>query len=817
MFICIARTLARSPVRRLGRPVRLNLRIAYSSKTKPHPTTSKEEEPTFFEENSENNKNSIPFKDKLSSFIVNFIKQESQALASSFDNDLLYGNAIDVNTDYSIILEPQLQSEIDNALDNYNKLFILLSHNPISIPAQAYLHFLEKIDTPLDSKLRSLLLKRLLYHQQYETCWRICIDTYTSLTDIEDFIDLAAVSLRENNNSTFGLNSLLVASHSQVFNQRLHNHILDTLSFKFKIPRPDLEHKLSFYDELQTMQTLEDLALFRENNGSYMSNDVDYEVMYLRKHISLIRSDTSIKVSDCYGLLHERENLVRMPGWLSFISPSFLGSTTLNNAVGSLVSTPSISTKIVESINHILRTNKHIGLNEADVVYILNSQANIKAYNIYSLYIASNPSLPNKRIVNLLMAQVILQLHYVQIRSILFRHYQVLDDDVLVEALVRVLGESTKDFEEIIGKLFKNSTFSQSLTISTTIVDLAVNSGYSVSQIERMLLIFHGFDKSGKLLGNLLKSETLSSYSEQQHIELYSKLIMAPEISSTKTLLELNRCILRRGLIEETLISGILERVLNSTLRKDFILARARDSKRKLPQGFQRIHMLANVSERANFHNSLRALGQTYSLLGAKDMARVVDITSNYIFSRHFTFCRDKFGRDYLINNVVSEMMRFVERESRTKPKETIFKVRDLLTELKSDSKVIRCHLFRMMVREDPSKAIQLLQFYSDNKSSLAGIIPYMISGILSTEKLEKNRKLQVLDRFLSELVVLGYRHRITQKTGHELVRLLKQDSVSGKALTPQSVSWILEFSRNNKALNRVLQVHFRRDKKNTL
>ncbi|KAK6458810.1 uncharacterized protein RJT20DRAFT_131967 [Scheffersomyces xylosifermentans] len=757
----------------------------------------------------------IPLQQKVSNFIVNFIKQESKVFAKSLDSSLeLYGEPGE--EDFRAVLDPRLQTELDSALDYHNKLFIILSHNPISIPPQAYLYFLDRIETPLEGKSRSLLLKRLLYHQQYHTCWKICMDTYTSLTDLEDFLDLASASLTENNCFKFGFTNLLLASQSAVPNQRLHNHILDAMSFKFGIDRARIQAVLEFSLDIETIQTLEDLNSFKKRNEDSILHDVVFEMIYLRKYFLLMENRSSMSVGECYNVLQGREALLTTPGWLTSISPPFWMSSVLIHTSKVSFPTPAIASIMVESINHNLQSIKHIQINESDAVYILRSQGKLKAYNIYSLYSASCKNTnSNKAIINILMKQILCQPHYVQLRSILYRHYQELDEIILITALHKVLEESKTDFVEISRKMFKKKSQTQRLAISKSLIKSVVANQFPIDELSKIILVFHSMDKSGKVLEVLLKSIERHNYSENDFYRFYSHIVESSEIRSTKSLLEVNRsCVLRHGLINANVLGTILERILHMSLRKDVILKRNPPTHKKPPKGFQKLHLLATIKERAAFHNSLRAMGQTFSLLTAEEIALVIDIIRKYVYSSSFNFTKDKWGKEYILRNITSETLRFVDRASKQDSKTTILKLRDILSHVNGDSLEIRGHLFKVIVRDDPIKAIKLIQFYKDRKSGLGGVMKFMISGILTTERLDRNQKLQFLDKFLSELKLLGYRYRIRQSTGHELVSILKQESVSGKALSPQSISWILEFSRNNKALNRVIHVHFRKDKR---
>ena len=743
---------------------------------------------------------------KVSNYIRAFIKQEALALSESINRNLLSleeHNDNDKVTPAYNELEPRLKHDFDKLLDNQNRLFFLLTFNPIIINPHLYISVYENLDTPIETTVKLLLFKRLLFHQQYDDCWKICMETYTSLTDIEDFLEVAFKALEENHNLTFGLFQLLIASQNDFTNQRLQNHIIDTICFKFNIRKTWIQENFSILLDIRGINTTEDLEHFKFNNLDIIQKNPNIQLLYLKKHFMLL--DREISSQECFDIITEFENLMKYSGWLSLVAPPFTGSSCLPNAI---LKTYSSSSSIAKVITQTLHLGKEINLNENDITYILRSNPQIKSYTIYLLYmnVCSSKRLPNKHIINYFMNDVLFWKNYTQIKSILFENFSILDDEVLIRGLEVVFTESKTDFDILVLKIFKRVSKDHAIRIFQLLVTNLLQNQRTIGDIH---IIFKLCMRSNIKARECLKVLTTNQYTPQEVAYIHNEILKDKHLKSTLVVLEIARNILLRSpTIDYDMLPVIFDKILAITLKKDVILSRTTRTV-KFDHDIQKLLALANSTEKAVFHNSFRALGQTISLKQPRDIAKAIDTLHEHIFHRNFLFVRSKYGREYLLNGLVNEIMRFSERANSSE--QAILKIRDILGH--TSNSIVQGFLFRLMVKQDPQKSLKLLQHYQNNKRYLSGVIHYMISGIFSTSNLDKNQKIHTFDLFIKTLKELGYRHKVRQSTAFQLLHLLNKRNGDATQLSESSRTWVLDFFNKRKELNRVIKKRYKMHK----
>jgi hypothetical protein len=734
---------------------------------------------TFYRENSttkpfQGTPQRLPLQNKIGNFIVKFLKQESNALKQSLADD---SEAIQSVLDE---LDPALAQRLQREVDDCNKLFVLLSCNPVYINPEIYLYFYDQVDR-MDITSKNLLYRRLLFHQRYDICWDIFNSSYTSINDIEEFLNLCIDELKKLNHLTFGLLELILALQNPQLCSNFTALVLETACFKLKLNKELIDNCISVHQDLEALNTSEDIGEYRTaNSASFTHLYINH--IYLKRLFMLMTEEGKLDLEQrFFNILIDFPDIKSKPGWLALAGPKIPRSSFIQS-----------------KLHHKPRQNgyklSNIALNELDIIYCINSGANIDFDTIYDTYI-SNKKVESleKPIINGLFSMLIEGGSYDLFKIRLVEQAQTLQKDFLVRSFLRLLN-NPMDFQQIGHRFETLLPRSYMLEIMTESIEMKYNDGYDLNSTVELIRVCNTLENRTKLIRTILKYiKKEGGIDEQKMVRFYRDIIK--NITSTQILLEIMRSmILRNDIIDKSVICTIFDKILYNGIPKRPI------SKEQIPQDFQIMYQHANPSQRANCHNNLRAMGQMFSLIGAQDFCRVITILHHHI--GRFDYCHSTYGKSYIYDNLVKETMRFIDRGNDMKT--AIFKMRDILGTLQCNATVIRGYIFKLMVKQDPSKSIKLLQFYQHKKSSLSKLIPYIVSGIFETSTLSDNRKIQLFDMFLTQLNDLGYRHKITLTTAHQLLKLV----TSSVELNHTSREWVASLSKNHKSIQRALWIH---------
>ena len=713
----------------------------------------------------------LPIQNKIGNFIVKFLKQESQALRHSLTDD---SGAMQSILDE---LDPALALRLQRELDDSNKLFVLMSYNPVYIDPEIYLYFYDQVDS-MDIESKNLLYRRLLFHQKYDTCWDMFNSSYTSINDVEEFLDLCINELKSLNNLTFGLLELITASQNPQLCGDFRALVLETICFKLKLNKDLIDNCISVHQDLEALDTSEEIAEYRTANAASFTH-LYINHIYLKRLFLLMTQEGKLDLEQrFFDILIDYPDITSRPGWLALTGPKF-----------------PLSSFIQPKLHNKPRQNgyklSNITLNELDIIYCINSGANIDFDTIYDIYSNSKKvDSVEKPVINGIFSVLIEGGSYELFKSRLVEQAQTLQKDLLVRSFTRLL-DNTTDFQQIGHRFETLLPRSYMLDIMTKSIEMKYNEGYELDNTAELIRACNTLDNRTKLIRTILKY--VKNDDEQKMVRFYRDIIK--DIKSTQILLEVMRnMILRNDMIDKSVICTIFDKILHNGISKRPV------SKEEVSRDFQLMYHHATPAERAHCHNSLRAMGQMFSLIGAQDFCRVITILHHHI--GRFDYCHSPYGKNYIYTNIVKETMRFIDRGNDMKT--AIFKMRDILGSLQCNATVIRGYIFKLMVKQDPSKSIKLLQFYQQKKSSLSNLIPYIISGIFETGMLSDNRKIQLFDMFLTQLNELGYRHKITLTTAHQLLKLV----TSSPELNHTSRQWIASLSKKHKSIQRALWIH---------
>lgn len=746
--------------------------------------------------NSSKEKNqSTSLKSKISSFISSFINQESQALRQSIARSGDYEWEIRQSLE---LLGRDLRSQLDMQMENINKLYVLLTYNPLGIDPQLYLYYLERINNPMDSRMKNLLYQRLIFHQMYEKAWEVFADSYTSITDVEEFLDVTIMELQSLHNMSFGLIDLILGTQSEYLSANFKNLAIETVCFKLHLKRELIDRCISTYNILKNMESVEDVVHYKQ------SHLVDFDHMYLqqiylRRMIAILSEENDDYLKKQFSnLLTESQELSRYPGWLCLLGPKFMGSSFLNT---SLYEFGVAGTENIE-------VDKQVKLNELDIIYLIRSGASVNYDIIYNVYQSSMKVLSlEKHIQNHLFAKLINNGCDELFQTKLVEMALVLDRELLVRGLLRLLFGDLAKFLIISQKLDKvlPTNVMQSVYKSALEAKLG-RTPPKLPDLVELIEISNNLTHRNTSIRAILKHIPPTEIPEL--ISFYTTLIKDSSIKSSQVLLELMRAmVIKHDIFEPPIFNHLFDRILNRTMKPH--LAKLRPEPLVKPNNdFDEMYKTATAGERAKFHNCVRALGQMFSLLNAQDISKIITMLHSHIYLEKFGYTTSTYGKDYIYNNVLGDIMKFVERGNDDNPKQAIFKMRDILGSIECSAIPVRGYIFKLMVKEDPTKAIKLIQFYQNNKTNLSNLIQYIISGILQTKHLNKNEKILSLKSFLGEMNMLGYRHKIRQSTGYELIKVLQPEPGIENKISSTTIEWISELTENHKSLQNVIKMH---------
>ncbi|KAK6462980.1 hypothetical protein DFJ63DRAFT_312303 [Scheffersomyces coipomensis] len=726
---------------------------------------------TFFKENRPNEKVSI--QSKISNYLMNIIKQESSNIVNSLTKDPLY---LGDDVDSYLTKNRSLSSKLNESIDIYNKLYRLLSYNPIDIPPELYIHYYEKLEIPLDPDLQKLLIQRLLFHKEYNYFWKICLDNNISLTDLDDFIDLVYKVLSESKDQTYGISELLTYFPQELISERLGHHIMDTLCFRFNLDKARLATQMQFWNEVRHLSSSQDLNTILEVNEDLVQNSIVIQALFMKRLFQIWSEDMQDIKSKIVQIINQNQsNIFQHPGWVAMISPLRVTCMQPMGEHNPLAASPNISSFkdfLVSSVD------ESGSLNEVDITCIYHLHATLDPYTIYKCYTRATETVPtfkNTTIVNFLVSDILQSGINKQSTSMLSNNFKFLDYNNISKGLLKVFQEQRSEFETLLAELNQVKQNDDITAIINKLTDDVLKvEGLEVNDYLDYAYAIIKNDKTYKCFRYFFKSLQL----EEDDIKVfYTSLIYSTRIQSCNTLLEINRSIMRNKLISMELISPLYEKILRN------VLNRKNMNDNLLAEDFLSIKTLVGRERIVKLHNSLRAMGQTFSLLDAKEIASVLDILRKVTMSKSFSVTNNLSCQNYILDCIIDETMRFIERDKNLN-RSAVFKYRDIMSYMKTSSKPVASWLFRVMVKEDTTKAVKLLNHYKDNKRAISGSVKHIISGILSSD-LEVNMKLSVLTTFFDSMRNLGYRHKLKTSNALQLSKIIatNKDRLSGFSL----------------------------------
>lgn len=674
--------------------------------------------------------------DSLGGRILQFIRDETKYLSESMKIDESLNENPQISPDK---IDPALLSQIAALPDIHEQFATLLRLPKFAVHPDVLLQFYSLLPV-VDEPERQLLLRRLVFHRLWHQFWQTAITDATSLSDVEDLVELIHAELQASNNNLFGVWEAIRAAVHQTTTSGLLNSILEGIEFKFGFLKTQISDFVAYIRELDNVETQEELELLEESQRDALSNNMIHKAFYIQARL---RFDNCVFVEKdpCF---------LKSPGWYSFLTSS-IPQRIHYLAYGSETEaeTPSLAQK--PALMSYFLHHRLAYLNENDLFSLFQSATPQDAKRIYLLaYKNSQRNLVlSRRIFNHIL--LLAKLHkddklILEVFEKFLKYVSPKNCQSLIPMILQTNPRTLRSFEKKRQDLFFDS------------LSIFMKNGLSLKDL---LSVIKYCNNNRQTIRLALKSSKINPEAVQEVIatSLREKL-------TVYNLLEVLRFAFRHHVTNDSscrILDKIVLRIWNIELferRGQALNYRSRDD-------FAFFYAMASKEERTRLVYCLSTVGQAISLLQDYEMAKFFNSLYDFWFSSHgLSFVNSKAGKTYLLDLLIRKTMQFVYRQHEAKdPKAGIKRVRDTLDALTFKNWAGQKSLFEFIVQDEPKVAFRIVRAYTSNKPAFASsIMNGIIRGILRSKKLTPPERIQATKEVLKMCKRLGLNHKISQK-----------------------------------------------------
>ena len=633
------------------------------------------------------------------------------------------------------------------SIDFENKLFTILSYDPILIDPRIYLHYYEGVAglslssaSSSETSLKKLYIERLLYHRKFHLCWQLFLDSCNNsnnnnntLNELDEFLEIIHNCLRNKSDSyRFSLLDLIVNLPQDINENNMLQQIIDSMEYIYQ-PDFNIEQIIQISVNMNQIYNLEELEkYYLQCQQDQNQNTFELDVLYLKRVMKLIlqqqESTTTSKKSIIQNYLLQFPHITSQPSWLSLIFPLFNSSTNFvpNNTGNNKVNdnkTPNEIVPFIEASKFIL-TERETKLNELDILYILRSNL-VKPYTIYLAYNQSSSTTivpntlqkknrKNKIIINELTRNLLNDPPRLQI--IYKQNMNLLNESLIIECLNILIPflENATNCNELFDK------FDEKIRLNIIIQSIDIVNKLNCWQLENLILKYNYHEHK---FTRVLINQYLYLYkSKAMGLNRLIELTKSKQIKSRNALLEINRASLLRGngSIDSTLICIIFDRLIQLTVPKQSDGGGTTDDNEtittKNSQFALQFKWNLTTIEKNKFHQTIRSFAQTLSLLTPDKLLQVLIILGKYMSdNQQFYYHNDTEAKNYLIKCLTNDIFQFINRKM---GRNSVDYIKSLLDQINQDSlhagepKIlywIEYWLFKSIVLNDYQKSLELL------------------------------------------------------------------------------------------------------------
>ncbi|RLV83273.1 hypothetical protein JA9_003147 [Meyerozyma sp. JA9] len=679
------------------------------------------------------NETSAPIGQKISTMVLDFIKSEGKHFIDNLESrDISEADAKEKDPLFEQ-LDPKIRLDLKNVLDDYNKLQTLLSYHPILINPELYLYYLNRIDVPLEDDVRNLVLRRLTFHRMFDECWSTIISSSPSLQDLEEYVEIIIEELRRNGDISFGWRAMIWALLSNPPSPNLKNSLLETICASVQLKKADMRRLSHLFDSYQIGAI----------NFSHCS---DEEKIFMITKIDPRSSNYEIIEQQIIDVTSPSNSRMRIGS--GFVS-----------AYVDYVKRNKLSIKYFEasardaSIIEVLRGRQDV-FSLKDALCIIKDDTDYifrKSYRNFRKKLIATKEEDMRAFSNLIFSTLILHPHFFE-----FVHAEItfLDPANIASALCVALKSNTQDFERIIAKISKDSTRFDLVRVAKVFVENA--KVFTSTDVIRMIQALKSNENihlsSSVVFGMIHKMKS----SDFIHSKFWSSLSSLTELKLNRAVtLELLRFLLSKAPSQRQSIENLVQRLTSNFLFPDLKHSHNKSTEEK--------------KRRRLFHNTVRAAGQSISLMKTEDIAMML----NLVFKVTSQETHAEVAKQYLIRNLISEVLRFTIKRADDE-RSAIEMIREIYLMIKFHDQTIYGTLVKLYVAAEPSLALLVLEFFATYKSYLSNdILRHVITGILSSKSLTDTQKIKTFSEFREKQSALGYKGSIPVSSFIELIDLI--------------------------------------------
>lgn len=657
---------------------------------------------------------------------------------------------------------PPPQLALLSRLDAHNRLFQLLSFNPISIDPQLYIQCFEQARDS-DDKTRRLLYQRLLFHQRYADCWQVFFDHYTDLTDVDDFVEMAFTYLKNQDNHAYGWFYFVMAAQDG-FPERFLEVVMDT-AMSYSKEADAFRQAQVVHQNLGHVSLMMDLLRWKDHS---LSNSAHRWVVlvYLRNLLNMAPPQFNVG-----QVISEYPHITHYPGWLSHLS---------------------LENHLIDGYDF----DANVQMNTND---ILKAMPIVDPGTLWKVY--RRVDQPDKLIVSQLVQKMV------------NTEGNPVDIEHLIES--NELTLDTLDADHI-SKLLTKVTLDKLAKQLVAKTSLMADGEAKICQFITLSPLLT--QKLGiAILGDILKlsihhDNVFEAIDARDNAPaIYRGLVHLDDLKPSVLLAALRHGLDHHGLVEEHFLVPIFEKYLKlqfdpvEIYKKPYRLTVIATNE----VDFQKHWLYALPQDRAAFKRALSKLGGALSVLCPQPrlFCQAMEVLFAYVYLDRFGWLSEmQFGKRYVYQNLCHHIGLRVEQMSRG-----LYIMRDILAEYKLPSRVFAGATLRMMSQRNVKALVALA---ADSTIPLYHI-QEILMGLITLPQLSVPERLKWVEAVVAKVEARhpGFKMhtRVVYRLVSEIKRYQQQQGFNGASKL--DLAWLSQATPAKRALGRTLKLMQRQDK----
>lgn len=699
-----------------------------------------------------------PKEQTLGDKLLLFIRSETRFLSDTMNIDACLSPEIQLP---SHKIDPAIYKRLQTEPDIYQQFVILLRLPKFAVHPDVLFECYLLLPA-LEESERQLLLKKLIFHCQWNKFLRIAITDTTSLSDVEDIVDLLHHELDANNNYTFGVWELIRACLYEIPIASLLSSLLESIGYKFGISATQIALFSEYIRELDNIDTKEELEQFRENKADIISTNFICQAFLVKAQVRL--GDTRTYLEG----IKVMSSTLRTPGWYSFLTSTYPKRLCYLSTEATELAASGITEK--PALMKFFLHHRLIGLNEMDLFCLLQSATAREARSMY-LMVHRNYQrgyLTSLRLVNQVVMLCTLS-HDENLMMEIARKYAKIISPTLWRGLIPViLKHDTKVLraaERALGSKLCTicyDAFKDSLT-SDIISSIVSNCNNNRLVIRLVLKITSISDSDARAILDGISQMKFTTYN----------------------LMELFRFALRHRIVDKQAFF-LFDKILSTSCKRVELKSYSTKvcSSSDVLSGF---YALASEVERFKFNQTLQTLSQAVSVLDKNVLIEFLDNLHIHLFLSKASYVTSHAGQCLIFNNILRKVFHFVEKAHlKVGSTDSGTMIKSVLQGISFKTSIGQAIIFELMVRDDPLMAFNILRRHKTKKAKLVKpFIEAIARGLLKSEKLAIDQKILALENFIQIARKMGYRHVLSARVAVQYGTLMiKKEPSSARVVT---------------------------------